>query len=191
MPVVWKRLIRFVATDGRILNGEPILPSEDFDLGQVTEKDQLTAKVITGHDIFSETGDARVSDEVVTVKQLLGPLAAADIPILRCVGLNYAKHSRFPPFNSSLEGSTGSHRGPTVKEAGRTPPPFPFIFFKPNTTVIDHGAPVIIPKIAQDDQADYEGELVRLSSLARTHVLSVADAEIVSCHGERRQGRPG
>lgn len=47
-----------------------------------------------------------------------------------------------------------------VKEAGRAPPPFPFIFFKPNTTVIDHEAPIIIPKIAQDDQADYEGELV-------------------------------
>ncbi len=47
-----------------------------------------------------------------------------------------------------------------VKEAGRAPPPFPSIFFKPNTTIHDHGAPVVIPKIAQDDQADYEGELV-------------------------------
>lgn len=46
-----------------------------------------------------------------------------------------------------------------VKEAGRRPPPFPFIFFKPNTTVLDHGADVVIPKICQDDQADYEGEL--------------------------------
>lgn len=55
----------------------------------------------------------------------------------------------------------------TVKEAGRTPPPFPFIFFKPNTTVLDHDAPVVIPKIAQDDQADYEGELVSVSSLSR------------------------
>jgi 2-keto-4-pentenoate hydratase/2-oxohepta-3-ene-1,7-dioic acid hydratase in catechol pathway len=48
----------------------------------------------------------------------------------------------------------------TVKEAGRSPPPFPFIFFKPVTCVADHNADVIIPKIAQDDQADYEGELV-------------------------------
>lgn len=46
-----------------------------------------------------------------------------------------------------------------VKEAGRTPPPFPFIFFKPNTCIADHGSDVVIPKIAQDDQADYEGEL--------------------------------
>lgn len=51
-----------------------------------------------------------------------------------------------------------------VKEAGRSPPPFPFIFFKPATSIVDHGSDVIIPKIAQDDQADYEGELVQISS---------------------------
>lgn len=47
-----------------------------------------------------------------------------------------------------------------VKEAGRTPPPFPFIFFKPTTSIHDHNANIKIPKIAQDNQADYEGELV-------------------------------
>ena len=50
---------------------------------------------------------------------------------------------------------------PTVKEGGRTPPPFPSVFYKANTTVNDHGAPVVIPKICQDEQADYEGELVK------------------------------
>ena len=94
MKVAWNRLIRFEATDGRVLNGEPILPSEDFDIGHVTEKDGLTAKVITGIDIYNDTGDTTVSDEVVTVKRLLGPLVASDVPILRCVGLNYAKHSK-------------------------------------------------------------------------------------------------
>ena len=49
----------------------------------------------------------------------------------------------------------------TVRETGREPPPFPsFYFIKPNTCVWDHDANVRIPKIAQDDQADYEGELV-------------------------------
>ncbi|KAL2436781.1 Caffeoylpyruvate hydrolase [Exophiala dermatitidis] len=138
MKLPWTRLIRFVATDGRVLRGEPILPSADFDLGKVTEADGLKAKVIVGDDPFDTTGITVVSDEVATVKKLLGPLAREDVPILRCVGLNYAKH---------------------IKEAGRTPPPFPFIFFKPSTTVQDHDAPVVIPKIAQDDQADYEGEL--------------------------------
>ncbi|KAI4764905.1 hypothetical protein E4T52_03844 [Aureobasidium sp. EXF-3400] len=46
-----------------------------------------------------------------------------------------------------------------IKEARRTPPPFPLIFSKPNTCIWDHGADVVIPKIAQDGQADYEGEL--------------------------------
>ncbi|KAH8886266.1 hypothetical protein GQ53DRAFT_728066 [Thozetella sp. PMI_491] len=136
--VVWTRLIRFVATDGRVLRGEPIMPSEGFDLGTVTEETALQAKVITGEDMYDETGATKVSDEVVTVKKLLGPLAQSDVSILRCVGLNYAKH---------------------IREAGRTPPPFPFIFFKPNTCIQDHGADVVIPRIAQDDQADYEGEL--------------------------------
>ncbi|KAH0831549.1 hypothetical protein FOPE_00574 [Fonsecaea pedrosoi] len=95
MKVPWTRLIRFVATDGRVLRGEPILPSEDFDLGNVTEADQLKAKVIVGDDIFDTTGKTKVTDEVVTVKKLLGPLAREEVPILRCVGLNYAKHSTF------------------------------------------------------------------------------------------------
>jgi hypothetical protein len=92
--VVWKRLIRFVATDGRVLRGEPILPSADFDLGKTTAETKLQAKVITGEDIYDTTGLTKVSDEVVTVDKLLGPLAQEDIPILRCVGLNYAKHSK-------------------------------------------------------------------------------------------------
>ncbi|KAM5343693.1 hypothetical protein ACJ41O_012230 [Fusarium nematophilum] len=138
MSIPWTRLIRFVAADGRILRGEPILPSPDFDVGNITEETKLQAKVIKGSDIYDTTGATSVTDEIVTVRKLLGPLAQEDVPILRCVGLNYAKH---------------------IKEANRKPPPFPFIFFKPNTTILDHGADVIVPKIAQDDQADYEGEL--------------------------------
>lgn len=164
MSLPWKRLIRFIATDGRTLRGEPILPTPTTDLGFITESDKLQARVIEGDDLYDTTGKTRVTDEIVSVKTVLGPLAQADVPILRCVGLNYAKHGEFPnPRAKPPQGqlliyiSTIS----TVKEAGRTPPPFPFIFFKPNTTIHDHGAPVAIPKIAQDSQADYEGELVR------------------------------
>ncbi|PVH98233.1 hypothetical protein DM02DRAFT_682728 [Periconia macrospinosa] len=138
MRVAWTRLIRFVATDGRVLRGEPILPNPEFDLGQTAESTKLQARIIIGDDIYDTTGKVKVSEEIVTVKKLLGPLAAEDVDILRCVGLNYAKH---------------------IKEAGRAPPPFPFIFFKPTTCILDHGADVEIPQIAQDDQADYEGEL--------------------------------
>lgn len=139
MPVSWERLIRFVATDGRTLRGEPILPSPDFDLGTTTAETKLQAKVIEGDDIYDTTGTGcRVTDQIVTVQTLLGPLAPTDVPILRCVGLNYAKH---------------------IREAGRKPPPFPFIFFKPSTSIAGHGEAIVVPRIAQDDQADYEGEL--------------------------------
>ncbi|KIX03161.1 uncharacterized protein Z518_06712 [Rhinocladiella mackenziei CBS 650.93] len=139
MKVAWTRVIRFIAPDGRVLRGEPILPSPDFDLGKTTERDALKAKVIEGDDLYDESGSTYVSDQVVTVKKLLGPLTPGDVPILRCIGLNYLKHIREVP--------------------GREPPPFPSIFFKPNTTVNDHDAAVIVPPICQDDQADYEGEL--------------------------------
>ncbi|KAJ9658485.1 hypothetical protein H2198_003637 [Neophaeococcomyces mojaviensis] len=143
--VPWTRLIRFQSTDGRILHGDLILPDRttsisavEFDIGKTSEIYIVQTRVVEGDDLFDTTGRTHVTDEVVTVKRLLGPLTQKDVPILRCVGLNYAKH---------------------IKEAGRTPPPFPFIFFKPNTCVWDHGATVEIPKIAQDQQADYEGEL--------------------------------
>lgn len=94
MKVVWQRLIRFVATDGRVLRGEPILPSPNFDIGSTTEETKLKAKIIVGDDIYDTTGETRVTEEVATVKKLLGPLAQNEVPILRCVGLNYAKHSQ-------------------------------------------------------------------------------------------------
>ena len=40
MNLPWKRLIRFEATDGRVLRGEPIAP-DDVDLGFITESDKL------------------------------------------------------------------------------------------------------------------------------------------------------
>jgi len=96
MKVRWERAIRFIAADGRILRGEPILPSPEFDLGQTTPASGLKAKVIVGDDLYDTTGATTVSNEVVSVATLLGPLSREDVPILRCVGLNYAKHSMVP-----------------------------------------------------------------------------------------------
>ncbi|KAK3398803.1 hypothetical protein B0T20DRAFT_469707 [Sordaria brevicollis] len=138
MKTAWQRLIRFVATDGRTLRGEPIMPSDDFDLGTTTEATKLQARIICGDDIYDTTGATVVTDEVVTVKKLLGPLTPADVPILRCIGLNYLEH---------------------IRETGHPVPQNPVMFIKPSTSVHDHDANVVIPKIAQDDQADYEGEL--------------------------------
>lgn len=46
-----------------------------------------------------------------------------------------------------------------VLEAGRSLPPFPSLFIKPGTAHADYGEAVPIPKCAQDNEADYEGEL--------------------------------
>lgn len=92
--VCWDRLIRFIATDGRELRGEPIMPTPDFDLGSVSEATQLRARVITGSDIYDDTGATKVTNEIVTVRRLLGPLAQNDVDIIRCVGLNYGNHSK-------------------------------------------------------------------------------------------------
>ncbi|CAN9294944.1 unnamed protein product [Alternaria alternata] len=134
----WDRLIRFIATDGRELRGQPILPSADFDVGTTTEETGLKAKVIEvkNNDIFDSA--TKVTDEEVTVKKLLGPVTVDEVPIIRCIGLNFIKH---------------------IQEGGRTLPPYPSTFIKANTCLNDHGAPIVIPKIAQDNQADYEGEL--------------------------------
>lgn len=108
MKVVWERLIRFIATDGRVLRGEPILPSPDFDLGSTTEETKLQAKIITGSDPYDTTGQTKVTEELATVKKLLGPLAQTDVDILRCVGLNYAKHSMCTFSGLDIEETIGS-----------------------------------------------------------------------------------
>jgi len=94
----WDRLIRFIATDGRELRGQPILPSADFDVGSTTAETGLKAHVIhvKNDDIFDE--ETKVTDEEVTVKTLLGPVTQAEVPIIRCIGLNFIKHSKSRPM---------------------------------------------------------------------------------------------
>ena len=133
--VAWKRLIRFEDESGKVYNGEPIVQNDE-DVGQLFESGKLDAYVIEGDDVY---GDCGVSQKRLKVKKLRGPLSEEQVPIIRCVGLNYMLH---------------------IKEAGRKPPPFPSIFFKPNTCVADYGEAIVIPKLAQDEQCDYEGELV-------------------------------
>ncbi|ABN65932.1 degradation of aromatic compounds [Scheffersomyces stipitis CBS 6054] len=134
MTPTWKRLIRFVAQDGKTYRGEPIVSDADYDVGkQFLQGKQIMAKVITG-DIFD---NAVVTDVIKEVKTLLGPLTPDDVPMVKCVGLNFMKH---------------------IQEGGRTPPPFPSIFYKTSFSVADFGEDIPIPKIAQS-KCDYEGEL--------------------------------
>lgn len=93
MKLPWKRLIRFEAADGRVLHGEPILQTPDADVGNFKASDQLQARVLEGHCIY-DADQIKFSGETVVVKKLLGPLTAQEVPSIRCVGLNYAKHSK-------------------------------------------------------------------------------------------------
>jgi 2-keto-4-pentenoate hydratase/2-oxohepta-3-ene-1,7-dioic acid hydratase in catechol pathway len=44
-------------------------------------------------------------------------------------------------------------------QGGRTLPPYLSIFLKARTSVASYDEDVPVPKLAQDDQCDYEGEL--------------------------------
>ena len=85
--VAWTRLIRFVGEDGKIYRGEPIV-DETADIGKTQN---LKAKIIAGDNVFK----GNVTDKVVAVKQLLGPLDGNEVHEVRCVGLNYATHSKW------------------------------------------------------------------------------------------------
>ncbi|KAL2196664.1 hypothetical protein P885DRAFT_37319 [Corynascus similis CBS 632.67] len=124
------RLIRFRDEAGNTHFGEPSTSPWDEALAQ----GRLEATVFTGQDPFHLTP----SSKILKVKDVLPLLTANDVPIIKCVGLNYIKH---------------------IQEGGRKPPPYPYIFIKPRTSVAGYIEDIPIPKLAQDDQLDYEGEL--------------------------------
>ncbi|KAF4464556.1 Fumarylacetoacetase C-terminal [Fusarium albosuccineum] len=73
------------------------------------------------------------------VLKLLSPLSADEVPIIRCLGLNYRDHAR---------------------EANMPIPDVPVLFIKPRAALNGpHPAKINIPKIAQDGTSDYEAEM--------------------------------
>ncbi|KAK5189969.1 hypothetical protein LTR92_010195 [Exophiala xenobiotica] len=130
----FSRLIRFRADDGNVYFGEPEIAGGDQlerELGQKT----LFATVLNGTSPFDLSPG---SGEHKQVEQILPILEAHDVPLVKCIGLNYFKH---------------------IQEGGRSPPPYPSVFTKAPTSVAPYNEAVSIPKLAQDDQLDYEGEL--------------------------------
>lgn len=89
----WSRLIRYVsAKDGSIKYGEPIVSDSKPDIDALAQDGKLKVKVLEGKTFV----DAKPTGEEDEVKQLLGPLRPQDVPIVRCVGLNYKTHSKLP-----------------------------------------------------------------------------------------------
>ena len=99
--VPWSRLIRFVSTeDGQTYYGDAVVPSNDFDIGLPANLSLLKARVITGKPI---SADCEVTDKVVSVKKLLGPLTSETVPAVRCIGGNYLTHREHTISSFSLK----------------------------------------------------------------------------------------
>ncbi|ORY63882.1 uncharacterized protein BCR38DRAFT_201958 [Pseudomassariella vexata] len=131
----WTHLVRFLAEeDGQIHLGQ-IDAKEWPDVGlALHDGKKVTANLVEGT-VF----DGVVTDKYLTIAQLLSPLRIDEVPIIRCLGLNYRDHA---------------------KEANMPIPNEPVLFIKPRTALNGPApAKINIPKIAQDGSSDYEAEL--------------------------------
>ncbi|KAF4336780.1 fungal specific transcription factor factor [Fusarium beomiforme] len=131
----WTHLVRFLAKeDGRVHLGQ-INAEKVPDIGLALEKKiEVQANLVEGG-IF----DGCVTDKVMTIAHLLSPLQQDEVPIIRCMGLNYRDHA---------------------KEANMDIPDTPVLFIKPRTALNGPSpAKINIPGIAQDGTSDYEAEL--------------------------------
>ena len=86
----WERLIRFEDEAGNVHFGEPVFETNDSSsINELADSGKLEARRLVGSDLFSLSA----STEVVKVKKLVALLSPRDVPIVKCVGLNYMKHS--------------------------------------------------------------------------------------------------
>lgn len=95
--VAWSRLIRFIPAEGSSstpIFGEPVSPNNDYsDIGALADSGKLEAKVIETDASGPLSDSAKVTDKVVKVGKLLGPLDFNTCTDIKCIGLNYKKHS--------------------------------------------------------------------------------------------------
>ncbi|KAG4099496.1 fumarylacetoacetate hydrolase family protein [Neocallimastix lanati (nom. inval.)] len=125
----WSRLIRFEGSDNKIHYGEP-LNVKEIDINNISN---LKAKIVKG-DIFSKGNE--VTNEIIDAKKLLAPIE--NPPIFLCIGLNYKKHAK----------------GTNHKE-----PIYPILFIKGTHALNTPDGVIEIPKMATNNQIDYEVEL--------------------------------
>lgn len=90
--VSWDRFVRYVpqGQNQTIRYGDPIIKESEVDrIAQIAEEGGLEVKVLQGDHPLNATPNGQTDK----VAQLLGPLEPADVPIIRCIGLNYKTHS--------------------------------------------------------------------------------------------------
>ena len=98
----WTRLIRFTTSDSsEVYYGEPV--ADDFsDVGGLADQGLLSARIILVGSEGPLSPSSRVTDQIVKVDRLLGPLDQSWCTDIKCIGLNYKKHSMSPCRNRSL-----------------------------------------------------------------------------------------
>jgi hypothetical protein len=84
----WSSLIRFVDDNGKETFGEPCVESEQ-ELTERLSKNDLYAVEYKGDTPTSTT----TRGEKIHVKALSNLFKPSDVPIIRCIGLNYIAHS--------------------------------------------------------------------------------------------------
>lgn len=97
MAPTWSRLIRFISNETTYY-GDVVLSAADNadDIISLAKERKLQARIIYNDPLSTQMV---LSDNVVTVDRLLSPLTASQVPVIRCVGLNYVKHSTVSPDN--------------------------------------------------------------------------------------------
>jgi hypothetical protein len=90
--MAWQRLIKFKDPQGEVHYGEPIIKDAD-ELAEKLASKTLEAKVLQGDSL----PDLQPTGDTSAVAELLGPLTPEDVPIVKCIGLNYIKHSMTIP----------------------------------------------------------------------------------------------
>lgn len=144
MAPSWTHLVRFIAEDDGQIHLGQIDAKKWPDVGlAVFNGEKVEAKLVLGS-VF----DGVVTEKILTIAQLLSPISMEEVPVIRCMGLNYRDHA---------------------KEANMPIPDVPVLFLKPRTAVSGpFPAKINVPKIAQDGSSDYEAELsVILSKTGR------------------------
>jgi hypothetical protein len=85
----WTRLIRFADENGKETFGEPIV-KDASEVYELLEKNELYAYQYQG----STAVNTASKGERIRVKSLLDLFRPEDVPIVRCIGLNYKEHSK-------------------------------------------------------------------------------------------------
>lgn len=63
------------------------------------------------------------------------------------------------PLPAIARKDTGWMANGSVAEGGRAPPPYPSLFIKSSTAIAGYNSVTVVPKCAQENEADYEAEM--------------------------------